>query len=139
MKLFQTHGVNPMAGCLPLFIQMPILIALYNAIVRNGSIYEHSFLWMQLGKPDPYYVLPAIAAVTTYIQQKVMTASQPQMNNPMQNIMFIFSGADFFVMSMNFASALPLYWIFSNTFTIVQTYFIYGKPQKDGKPQNKGG
>jgi YidC/Oxa1 family membrane protein insertase len=130
MKLFQSNGVNPLAGCFPLIVQMPILIALYNAIMRNHNIAEHSFLWMQLGTKDPYYVLPALAAITTFFQQKMMSS---QMNPQMQNLMFIFPVL-IFVMAMNFAAALPLYWVFSNTFTIVQSYFIYGVPKK-----NKGG
>ncbi|UUZ91307.1 membrane protein insertase YidC [Paenibacillus sp. P25] len=131
MKLFQKEGVNPLAGCLPLIVQMPILIALYNAIMRNHHISEHSFLWMQLGTKDPYYILPLLAALTTYLQQKMMSS---QMNAQMQSLMFIFP-VMIFVMAMNFASALPLYWIYSNTFTIVQSYFIYGGPNK--KDQKK--
>ncbi|SFL97141.1 YidC/Oxa1 family membrane protein insertase [Paenibacillus sp. 1_12] len=133
MKLFQSNGVNPLAGCFPLIVQMPILIALYNAIMRNHSIAEHSFLWLQLGTKDPYYILPLLAAITTFFQQKMMSS---QMTPQMQNLMFIFPVL-IFVMAMNFAAALPLYWVFSNTFTIVQSYFIYKKPKQ---PQNnKGG
>ncbi|MCP1308472.1 membrane protein insertase YidC [Paenibacillus tyrfis] len=128
MKLFQKEGVNPLAGCLPVLVQMPILIALYNAIMRNHHIGEHSFLWMQLGTKDPYYILPLLAALTTYLQQKMMSS---QMNPQMQSLMFIFPIL-IFVMAMNFASALPLYWVYSNLFTIVQSYFIYGVPNKKG-------
>jgi YidC/Oxa1 family membrane protein insertase len=132
MKLFQTNGVNPLAGCFPLIVQMPILIALYNAIMRNESIASHSFLWLELGKMDPYYILPLLAAITTFFQQKMMAS---QMTPQMQNLMFIFPVL-IFVMAMNFAAALPLYWVYSNIFTIVQSYFIY----KPTKPQNnKGG
>ncbi|MCM3273953.1 membrane protein insertase YidC [Paenibacillus elgii] len=128
MKLFQKEGVNPLAGCLPVLVQMPILIALYNAIMRNHHIGEHSFLWMQLGTKDPYYILPILAALTTFLQQKMMSS---QMNPQMQSLMFIFPIL-IFVMAMNFASALPLYWVYSNLFTIVQSYFIYGVPNKKG-------
>lgn len=128
MKLFQTHGVNPLAGCLPLLVQMPILIALYNAIVRNGEISQHNFLWMQLGTADPYYILPALAAITTWMQQKVMSS---QMTPQMQSLMYIFPVL-IFVMSMNFASALPLYWVYSNLFTVVQSYFLYGRSNQKG-------
>lgn len=128
MKLFQKHGVNPLAGCFPLLIQMPVLVALYNAIMRNGKIAEHSFLWMQLGTPDHFYILPLLAAATTFFQQKMMSS---QMNAQMRSLMFIFPVL-IFAMSMNFASALPLYWIYSNTFTIVQTYFIYGGSRNKG-------
>lgn len=126
MKLFQTNGVNPLAGCFPLIVQMPILIALYHAIMRNQDIYTHSFLWLKLGVPDPYFVLPTLAAATTFIQQKMMAH---QMSPQMQSLMIIFPIL-IFVMSMSFASALPLYWVYSNIFTIVQTYFIYGDPRK---------
>jgi YidC/Oxa1 family membrane protein insertase len=130
MKLFQTNGVNPIAGCFPILVQMPILIALYQAIMRNEHIREHTFLWLNLGAPDKLYILPLIAAATTFIQQKFMST---QMNAQMQSLMFIFPVL-IFVMSMNFAAALPLYWVYSNIFTIVQSYFIYG-----GFQQNKGG
>jgi YidC/Oxa1 family membrane protein insertase len=130
MKIFQANGVNPLAGCFPILVQMPILIALYQAILHNQKIHEHTFLWLNLGKADPYYILPLIAAATTFVQQKFMST---QMNAQMQSLMFIFPVL-IFVMSMNFAAALPLYWVYSNIFTIVQSYFIYG-----GFQQNKGG
>ena len=129
MKLFQKSGVNPLAGCLPLLVQMPILIALYNAIMRNSEISQHTFLWMQLGTPDPYYVLPTLAAITTWLQQKVMGS---QMNPQMRSLMIIFPVL-IFVMSMSFASALPLYWVYSNLFTVVQSYFLYGRPNQKGE------
>jgi YidC/Oxa1 family membrane protein insertase len=124
MKLFQQHGVNPMAGCFPLLIQMPVLIALYNSILGNPNIREHDFLWMQLGQADPFYVLPVLAALTTFLQQKMMQSTMP---NNMQGLLFIFPIL-IFVMSLQFPSALVLYWCYSNIFTIVQSYFIY-KPQ----------
>jgi YidC/Oxa1 family membrane protein insertase len=141
MKLFQQNGVNPLAGCFPLLVQMPILIALYQAIMRNPDIHNHTFLWLQLGSPDHLYILPTLAAITTYVQQKVMAT---QMTSQMQALMFIFPVL-IFVMSMNFASALPLYWVYSNIFTIVQSYFIYGGSKNKGAalvtdaPQAKGG
>jgi YidC/Oxa1 family membrane protein insertase len=128
MKLFQSNGVNPLAGCFPLLVQMPILITLYQAIMRNPDIHNHTFLWLQLGKPDPLFVLPTLAALTTYLQQKVMAT---QMTSQMKALMFIFPVL-IFVMSMQFASALPLYWVFSNTFTIIQSYFIYGGSKNKG-------
>nr|WP_233531600.1 membrane protein insertase YidC [Paenibacillus alkalitolerans] len=129
MKLFQQHGVNPLAGCFPLLIQMPVLIALYNSILGNPHIREHNFLWMQLGEVDPLYVLPVLAALTTFIQQKMM---QAQMPSNMQSLLFIFPIL-ILVMSLQFPAALVLYWVYSNLFTIVQSYFIY-KPQLKGVP-----
>lgn len=137
MKIYQEHNINPLAGCLPILIQMPILLALYNAIMYNPDIRgEHSqFLWMDLSQPDHLYILPILAALTTFIQQK-MVSSQMQ-NNPMQGILIIFPIL-IFIMSMQFPSALPLYWVYSNLFTLVQTYFIYGIGKNKGG-QVKGG
>ncbi len=130
MKLFQLHNVNPLAGCFPLIIQMPILFALYYAIVGNPEIREHSFLWLQLGSKDPYYILPVLAALTTYIQQKVMSKYQPP--NPQMNAIMMIFPVMIFVMSMSFPAAMPLYWVYGNIFTIVQTYFIYGRGSREG-------
>lgn len=130
MKLFQEHKVNPMAGCFPLLIQMPVFIALYNSIIHNSRISEHSFLWLQLGEPDKWYILPIIAALTTFIQTKMMSNMNPSgMQGPMQFMMFVYPVL-IFIMAMNFAAALPLYWIFSNLYTIAQNFFIYrNKPE----------
>ncbi|RAU91779.1 membrane protein insertase YidC [Paenibacillus sp. YN15] len=129
MLLFQKNGVNPLAGCFPILIQMPILIALYNAIMYNPYIHEHTFLWLQLSQKDPYYILPIIASITTFVQQKVMMSLQPNQANPSMNMLLYIFPVMIFVMSMSFASALPLYWVYSNIFTIVQNYFIY-RPSK---------
>ncbi|WP_223869956.1 YidC/Oxa1 family membrane protein insertase [Paenibacillus sabuli] len=129
MKLFQKHQVNPLAGCLPLIVQMPIFIALYNAIYWNADIREHTFLWLQLGEKDPYFILPVIAAITTFVQSKMMP-QQP--NNPMQMILLIFPVL-IFVMAISFPAALPLYWIYSNIYTITQNYFLYVRNSDKGK------
>jgi len=134
MKLFQANQVNPLAGCMPLLIQMPIFIALYNSIYGNIEIREHTFLGLELGlTPNEggwyYYIVPVIAAITTYIQSKMMP-QQP--NNPMQALLLIFPVL-IFVMSINFPVALPIYWVFSNIYTIVQNYFLYVRSSDKGK------
>ncbi|MGG6312962.1 YidC/Oxa1 family membrane protein insertase [Paenibacillus macerans] len=129
MKLFQENKVNPMAGCFPLIIQMPVFIALYNSIYYNSAIREHSFLWLQLGEPDKFFILPAIAAITTFIQTKMMSSMNPSgMQGPMAFMMWVYPIL-IFVMAYNFAAALPLYWIFSNLYTIAQNFFIYRKKE----------
>lgn len=128
MKLFSENKVNPMAGCLPLIIQMPVFIALYNSIIYNSAIREHPFLWLQLGEPDKFFILPALAALSTFVQTKMMSNMNPAgMQGPMQFMMFIYPVL-IFIMAYNFPSALPLYWVFSNVYTIVQNYFLYKKP-----------
>lgn len=136
MKLYQEHQVNPLAGCLPLIVQMPIFFALYRSITLNADVSTHKFLWLNLGEHDPYYILPVIAAITTFTQSYMMMKMQPQSQmGPMKALMFVFPVL-IFVMAINFPSALPLYWIFTNVYTIVQNYFMYGrspKPEGTGK------
>ena len=125
MKLFQENQVNPAAGCLPLIIQMPVFIALYNAIIYNTGLREHTFLWLQLGEPDKWFILPVIAAITTFLQTKMMMSMNPaQMQGPMKIMMYMYP-IIIFVMSYQFPAALPLYWVYSNIYTIVQNYFLY--------------
>ncbi|GAE93837.1 inner membrane protein translocase [Gracilibacillus boraciitolerans JCM 21714] len=84
MQLFQKNGgVNPLAGCLPIIVQMPILIAFYHAIMRTGALDGHQFLWFQLDSPDPYYILPVLTAGFTYLQQKLMMAGTSMQQNSM--------------------------------------------------------
>mgnify|MGYP001252648729 CR=1 FL=1 len=121
MKLFQKHNINPMAGCLPVLVQMPILIAFYHAIMRNEHIASHSFLWLaDLGSPDPYYILPILAGLTTYVQQKVMGAQ----TNPQMQVVMIILPFMIGIFAIYFPSALALYWVIGNLFTIVQSYLM---------------
>src|SRR5690625_2256440 len=91
MALFQKHGANPLAGCLPILVQMPILIAMYQAIMRTEAIKQGSFLWLQLGSPDPIYILPIIVGGATFLQQRLMMADmqQGQQNPQMQMMMYM--------------------------------------------------
>ena len=74
-ELMKSGGWNPLAGCWPLLIQMPIFSALYYAISRTEEIRTSSFLWVNLGHADPYHILPIIAALTTFIQMKVFQSN----------------------------------------------------------------
>ncbi|WP_425464036.1 membrane protein insertase YidC [Oceanobacillus piezotolerans] len=127
MKVMQENNVNPLAGCLPIFVQMPIFIAMYHAIVRTEEISNYSFLWFQLGEPD--YILPILTAGFTFLQQKLMMSTSSSANaNPqiamqmkmMLYIMPIMIG----VMAFFFPAALALYWVTGNIFMVVQTLLI---------------
>jgi len=131
MKVFQENNVNPMAGCLPLLVQLPILIAFYQAIMRNEHIAESTFLYMELGKPDPLFILPLLAAVTTYIQLVVTGAGENQQTKLMLWIMPIM----IFALAFGFPSALSLYWVYGNIFTIIQ-YLLIFKPMKAKAREN---
>ncbi|GIP42545.1 membrane protein insertase YidC 2 [Paenibacillus sp. J45TS6] len=130
MKLFQEHKVNPMAGCLPLIIQMPIYIALYNSILYNSNINQHTFLWMELGSPDKLFILPVLVAVSMFFQTWYMMKQNPsQQQGPMQFMLWVYPIL-MFIMSYQFASALPLYWFYSNIYTIIQNFFLYRNNDK---------
>ncbi|WP_425435918.1 membrane protein insertase YidC [Oceanobacillus senegalensis] len=139
MKLMQEHNVNPLAGCLPIFVQMPILIAMYHAIVRTEAISNYSFLWFELGSPD--YILPLLTAGFTFLQQKLMMSTNTSVNsNPqvamqmkmMLYVMPIMIG----VMAFFFPAALALYWVTGNIFMVAQTLLI-NKPMMNNA--NNGG
>lgn len=138
MALFQQHGVNPLAGCFPLIIQMPILIGFYHAITRTREIADHSFLWFDLGSPDPIYLLPLIAGITTFIQQKMMMAGTAN-QNPQMAMMLWLMPIMIIVFAINFPAALSLYWVVGNIFMIVQTYFIKGPELKSAKATGNAG
>lgn len=123
MAVFQKNGVNPLAGCLPLLVQMPILIAFYHAIIRTEEIKHQTFLWMSLGAKDPYYILPIIAGITTYLQSKMM--GQANQGNPQMQMMMVMMPLMILAIAVTLPSALSLYWVYGNLFTIVQTYFLY--------------
>lgn len=138
MGLFQKHGVNPLAGCFPLLIQMPILIGFYHAINRTEEIKNHTFLWFDLGQPDPIYLLPLIAGATTFIQQKLMMAGTANQNPQMAMMLYIMP-VMIIVFAINFPAALSLYWVVGNLFMIAQTYFIKGPDIKEQKELAKNG
>ncbi|MBC5638351.1 YidC family membrane integrase SpoIIIJ [Ornithinibacillus sp. BX22] len=134
MALFQKHGVNPLAGCLPIFIQMPILLGIYHAIMRTEAIEGHHFLWFPLDQVD--YVLPIIAGLTTFLQQKLMMAGSPAAANPQMTVMLYMMPIMITVFAFFFPAALALYWVIGNLFMIAQTIFIRKPMMKD---TNSGG
>ncbi|MCD8500768.1 MAG: YidC family membrane integrase SpoIIIJ [Bacillaceae bacterium] len=134
MKLFQENKVNPLAGCLPIFVQMPIMIAFYHAIQRTEAIETAHFLWLNLGIADPYYILPLVAGVTTFIQQKMMMVP----DNPQMKAMVYVMPIMIISFAAFFPSALALYWVVGNLFMIAQTYFITG-PNVAKKPETSTG
>ena len=125
MELYQKEGVNPLAGCLPLLIQMPILMAMYYALFNfdYGEV-APSFLWLpSLSEPDPIYILPLLSAFTTFLQQKIsMTEMTPQ-TKIMMIMMPLFIGW----ISLNFPAGLVLYWVTMNVVQIVQQLWVYRK------------
>lgn len=124
-KLYAEAGVNPVAGCLPLLVQMPVLIALYQAIFRAQELKTGSFLWMQLGDKDPYFILPILAAFFTFATSKLTTMSQPDTGQKgMMAAMTYGMPLMIFVTALSVPSALSLYWVITNAFSVGQTLLI---------------
>lgn len=131
MALFQKNNVNPLAGCLPIFVQMPILISMYQAIMRTEEIASGGdFLWFSLGSPDPYYILPLITGAATYLQQRLTMANNTGPANPQMTAMLYMMPIMITVMSIFFPSALALYWVVGNVFMVVQTLLINNPMRK---------
>lgn len=134
-KLYKEAGVNPYAGCLPMVIQLPVMWALYQAIWRTPEMQNGKFLWMDLGKPDPYYILPILATVFTFLSSYIATLSVPKssqttMTKMMSYVMAIMIGIGAIV----FQSAISLYWVISNLFQVGQT-LVLQNPFKYRKEQ----
>ncbi|WP_067840385.1 YidC family membrane integrase SpoIIIJ [Amphibacillus sediminis] len=127
MELFQKNKINPMAGCLPMVVQMPILIGLYQSIMRTPGLQDGSFLWFELSQPDPFYILPIVAAAATFLQQKLTMAGTNSTQNagsPQMTMMLYMMPIMIGAMSMFFPAALSLYWVVGNVFMVLQTIFI---------------
>ena len=124
MELYKEHKVNPLGGCLPLLIQLPILIALFG-VLRNGIIpQDSSFLWLKLSDKDPYYILPVLNGAVSFLQQKLMGTADS--NPQMKNMMYIFPIMMIYI-SYKMPSGLQLYWLTSSILAVVQQYFIMKK------------
>ncbi|CAN5582361.1 hypothetical protein BH09VER1_BH09VER1_56370 [soil metagenome] len=138
MKLYSQYQVNPMAGCLPMIIQIPIFFGLYrsiSALTSGNSDYSNywhgSFLWLHsLGTPDPYKILPILAGVFQFIQTKMMKpqgqgkSSDPQ--QAMMNSMMNFMPLMVVIFGWNFHSGPVLYWVTQSVFIVVQQWLITG-------------
>lgn len=122
-KLYAEAGVNPFASMLPLLVQMPVLIALYQAIYRSDILKTGHFLWMQLGAKDPYFVMPVLAALFTWLTSKLNMMSQPEQNS-VSTVMVWGMPVFILVMAINLPAALSLYWVIGNAFSAGQTMLI---------------
>lgn len=132
MKLYKENNVNPAGGCLPALLPLPILMALYWVFMGIQDIEGASFLWIHdLFSPDKYYILPILAALSTYLPSYLMTKSTPAQTQPggmnMGTMNLMMAGMMGF-MSLNFKSILVLYWIIGNIIQTIQTYFLNYRP-----------
>ncbi len=122
-KLYEEAGVNPAAGCLPLLIQMPVLIALYQSISRTEVLRTGHFLWVNLGTPDPLFIMPILAALLTLATSKLTSMSQLQKNSSMAIMTYMMPVMILFI-TISLPSALGLYFVISNGFSVAQTLLL---------------
>ena len=122
MRIYREEKVNPMGGCFPIMIQIPVFIALYWVLLSSVEMRNVPWiLWIQdLSSPDPYFILPLVMTATTLLQ----TALNPTPPDPMQAKMMWFMPLIFSVMFFFFPSGLVLYWITNNILSIVQQWII---------------
>ena len=122
-RLYAENNVNPLSGCLPLLVQMPIMMALWQAISRVPALTDVTFLWLELGKKDPYYILPILAALFTFASTKLSSMGQVESNGATKAMSYIMP-LFILIMGVNLASGLSLYWVVSNAFQVVQTLLL---------------
>ncbi|WP_319558274.1 membrane protein insertase YidC [Thiomicrorhabdus sp.] len=126
MKLYKEEKINPLGGCLPIFIQMPVFIALYWVLLYSVEMRQAPFmLWIQdLSAQDPYYILPVVMGITMFIQQKLNpSAMMDEMQQKVMKLLpFIFT---FFFLW--FPAGLVLYWVVNNILSVAQQWYITKK------------
>ena len=125
MELYKTEKINPLGGCFPILIQMPVFLSLY--WVLQASVEMRGAPWVgwitDLTSPDPWYILPVIYAISMYITTKL----NPAPADPMQAKMMMFMPLAFSVMFFFFPSGLVLYWVVNNVLSIAQQWVINNK------------
>lgn len=131
MKIYKEEQVNPMAGCLPILLQMPIFLALYWVLVETVQLRHAPWIgWIHdLSAMDPLFILPLLMGVTMYVQQLL----NPQPQDPMQARVMKFLPIIFTVFMLFFPAGLVLYWTVNNLFSMAQQYIINRKVENEQK------
>ena len=122
MELYRTEKINPLGGCLPILVQIPVFIALYWVLLASVELRHAPWLgWIQdLSAPDPYFILPIIYAVSMFVQTKL----NPQPADPVQAKVMLMMPIMFSVFFLFFPSGLVLYWVVQNLLSIAQQWHI---------------
>jgi len=123
MEMYKKHGANPMGGCLPMILQIPIFFALYRVLLNSVELQGAPWaLWItDLSVMDPYFVLPILMGISMWFQQRITPNT---MTDPMQQKIFQWLPAVMTVFFVTFPAGLVLYWLVNNVFTIAQQYVI---------------
>lgn len=121
MAMYREEKVNPVGGCLPMLLQIPVFIGLYWALLGSVELRQASFLWINdLSRPDPYYILPLILAATMFLQ----TFLNPPAADPVQQKMMRIMPLAFSVMFFFFPAGLVVYWLVNNVLSMSQQWYV---------------
>jgi len=125
MELYKKEKVNPLGGCLPMLVQIPVFIALYWVLLESVALRQAPFiLWIRdLSAPDPYHVLPILMGLSMFLQQRL----NPPPPDPMQAKVMMALPIFFTFLFWQFPSGLVLYWVVNNTLSIAQQWFIMNR------------
>ena len=131
MEMYKKEKVNPMGGCFPILLQMPIFLALFYVFLESTELRHAEFIfWLtDLSAQDPYYVLPILFGASMFVTQKLQPMT---VTDPMQQKMMTFMPVIFSVFFLWFPSGLVLYWLVSNLISIAQMLYIYRGMEKKG-------
>ena len=131
MKMYKDEKINPLGGCLPMLLQIPVFIGLYWAIFTSVELRQAPWIgWItDLSRPDPWFILPIIMAITMFIQ----TSLNPPPTDPLQAKMMKLMPVIFSVMLVFFPAGLVLYWVVNNILTIAQQWYINKTIEKQRK------
>ena len=144
MGLYRKYGINPLGGCLPMFIQIPIFFGFYKMLQYAVELRGQGFLWVpDLSQPDtfatlagvPINILPVVMAISSFFQIRMT----PKTGDAMQQRIIMFMPFMFLFFCYNFASALALYWTTQNIFSIGQTWLMSRIPEPELKPRKDSG
>lgn len=135
LELYKKEKVNPMSGCLPILIQIPVFIALYWVLIESVYLRQAPFiLWIHdLSIKDPYYVLPILMGLSMLLQQKL----SPPPPDPIQAKMMMLMPVVFTILFINFPAGLMLYWFVNNTLSVLQQWYIMHSLEKAEKSKKK--
>ncbi|ADE16969.1 60 kDa inner membrane insertion protein [Nitrosococcus halophilus Nc 4] len=130
MELYRKEKVNPMGGCLPILVQIPVFIALYWMLIESVELRHAPFVfWIQdLTAKDPYYILPLLMGVSMFVQQKL----SPAPTDPIQAKVISLMPVMFTIFFVLFPAGLVLYWVVNNILSIAQQWYITRQIEKEG-------
>lgn len=132
MELYKTEKINPLGGCLPILIQIPVFLALYWVLLEAVELRMTPFMWLDdLSQYDPFFILPILMGITMVVQQKL----NPAPTDPMQEKVMKFLPYIFTVTFLFMPSGLVLYWVVNNGLSILQQWYITRKIEAMDKPE----